>query len=485
MTVSGMKRSLTIGLALWAALLPRLALATQNELVPPTAGIFTGVQFSQKIGDAFRSLASCNKGSTAPANVNGAAVDGLCWIDDSVSPNIVKRYINGGWAIESYLDPTATSSVGVIGGGIATINSAFVTDLSTVPQANITIHGTTSIFDLGAVAAGIVKVIRFDGALILQNSNQMAMPCGVDFTTANGDRAVVTSMGSAVWEFTSYTRANGVPIDCAAVGKPDFTFSANVPALHLAADGSAVSRSTFPVYLAAVTRVQNGTRTSGNATITGVGNTIGFGVGMPVESTGVGAGCTIASIVANTSITLNSSGCVTASGTSAVTVFLTGYGAGGNSTTVGLPDCQGRGLAGLDNNVGRMTAAVADGDPNAFNSGVGFQSVTMALGNMIQHNHPVFLNDPGHGHPGSVGTTQGVTTPGNVSAAAMNGNNGTGGTNNQALTIANNGTGITVRDTAGGAGTANQTANAGSASPTPLRTVPPALMAHCVVRVTP
>jgi hypothetical protein len=37
------------------------ASAVQNELVPPTTGIYTGPQDSQKIGDAFRSLASCQK----------------------------------------------------------------------------------------------------------------------------------------------------------------------------------------------------------------------------------------------------------------------------------------------------------------------------------------------------------------------------------------------------------------------------------------
>jgi hypothetical protein len=78
------------------------AYAVQNELVPPTAGIYTGPQFSQKIGDAFRSLAGCNKGNTAPANVGGSTVDGLCWIDDSASPWILKRYINGGWAVEGH-----------------------------------------------------------------------------------------------------------------------------------------------------------------------------------------------------------------------------------------------------------------------------------------------------------------------------------------------------------------------------------------------
>src|SRR5260370_23157718 len=71
---------------------------------------------------------------------------------------------------------------------------------------------------------------------------------------------------------------------------------------------------------------------------------------MPVESAGINSGCTIASVVANTSIRLNSPSCVTASGTSTVTVFPYGYGAGGTTTTVGVPDCRGTVLAGRDRN---------------------------------------------------------------------------------------------------------------------------------------
>jgi hypothetical protein len=91
-------------------------------------------------------------------------------------------------------------------------------------------------------------------------------------------------------------------------------------------------------YFDKVTRVQNGTRISGNAMITGIANTDGFSVGNYVESTGVTFLCQIASIVTNTSITLNSSSCVTSSGTSPVRVLFYGYGAGGNISSIGVPD---------------------------------------------------------------------------------------------------------------------------------------------------
>ena len=325
------------------------ALADQSERVPPTSGIYTGVQFSGLIGDAVRSISTGNKGATAPANVGGTTVDGLEWIDDSATPWIMKRYANGGWAVVGALDPTDSTYAGVIGGGVTSIASATTTDLGSVPQANVTITGTTAITGFGSSApTGVVKIIRFAAALTLTYSTALTVPGGYDLTTAADDRAIVTHLGSGNWEVTQYTRASGVPVDIAAVGEAKFVFSAAVPSLHLQGDGRALTRTSYPAYTAKVTRAQNGTRTSGNATITSVADTSGFGAGMPVESTGVNAGCTIASFVANTSITLNSSACVTSSGTSTITVFLTGYGTGGSSTTVGVPDCRGRAFAGRD-----------------------------------------------------------------------------------------------------------------------------------------
>lgn len=353
------------------------AIAAQDELVPPTSGVFTGVEFSQRLGDAFRSLASGNKGSTAPANVGGDAVDGLPWIDDSVTPWLKKRYINGGWAVEGAYDPTDSSYVGIIGGGIATLASGSTVDLGSVPQANVNITGTTGITGFGSSAPiGIEKTIRFDGALVLTHSSSLLVPGGYSLTTAASDRAKVTHLGSGVWEITTYTRASGTPIDVSAVGKIEFGMFESVPENHVAGYGQALTRTSYPVLVAKLTRAQNGTRTSGNATIASVGNTVGLGAGMPVEGTGINAGCTIASVVLNTSITLNSSGCVTASGTSTVTVFLTGYGTSGSSSTIGAPDCKGRVLAGRDQ-IGllanRLTSTYFGGNSAIFNVAGGLE----------------------------------------------------------------------------------------------------------------
>lgn len=462
------------------------ARADQSERIVPTAGVYTGPQYAQLIGDMARSISTANKGSTAPANVSGSPVDGLEWLDDSATPWVMKRYINGTWVAYAAFDPSGTPSyIGFTGGGgLGSVASASVTNLASVNQTNVTITGTTTITSFGSSAStGAIKVIRFDNALTLTYSSALPTPCGYDLVTAANDRAVVTHLGSGNWEFTSYQRANGVPVDCSSVGKIEFGIFSSAPANHVIGYGQALTRTSYPAYLAAVTRAQNGTRTSGNATITSVANTAGLGAGMPIEGSGIQAGCTIASVTSST-IVMNSSACATSSGTGTVTVFLTGYGTSGTSSTVGVADCRNRTLAGRDVDTpgsfaSRLTTSYFGADGKVFNvAGSSSESVTMALANLYEHRHSVFLNDPGHTHSGSF-----------AAGGGTNNNNGGGGGSFGAFTVfasvASNTTGITVRDTSGGGGTANQTALTGSSSPTPMRTVQPTLIAECVVRVTP
>jgi hypothetical protein len=394
---------------------------------------------------------------------------------------IKKRYVNGGWAEEAAFDPASSSYVGFIGGGQGSVASGSVADLASVPQANVTILGTSTIASFGSAAReGIVKIVRFAGALTLTYSSALPTPCGADLVTAANDRAIVTHLGSGNWEFTAYTRASGIAIDCSAVGRLQFTMAETVPPLHVAAYGQPLTRSSYPAYLAKVTRAQNGTRTSGNATIASVANTAGLGAGMPVEGTGIAAGCTIASVVANTSITLNSSACVTSSGTSTVTVFLTGYGTGGTNSTVGAPDCRGRGLAGRDRNdlgsyADKLTTGFFGADSKVFNVRGGREDKTLSAVELAAHNHGVFLNDPGHTHPYQKGQADGSQKPAGTGSSPHMVDGG--------ATTTSNTTGITVRDTSGGGGTANQTASAGSS--TPFSVASPFLVAECVIRVTP
>jgi microcystin-dependent protein len=246
-----------------------------------------------------------------------------------------------------------------------------------------------------------------------------------------------------------------------------------VPAFHVLGWGQALTRTSYPVYLAKVTKAVNGTRTSGNATITGVADTSAFGVGIPAESTGVNAGCTIASWVADTSVTLNSAGCVTASGTSTITVFLTGYGAGGNSTTVGVPNCTGRVMAGREPTASKLTSSYFGGNSTSMLAVGGSESQTLTLAQL-----PTGITSANASQAISVSSAGGV----NVMVS-----NGT------ALTVSTPGSGAYGVDgghpwsgvslTSTGSNSISVTSNntSGAAHPN----VQPTLIAECVVRVVP
>lgn len=112
-----------------------------------------------------------------------------------------------------------------------------------------------------------------------------------------------------------------------------------------------------------------------------------------------------------------------------------------------LPKALGRALAIAGSGSG-LTARV-------LGATVGNETVALAIGELPQHNHGVFLNDPGHAHSYTAGgsslvtgyTSGGLGPPGAVGGASTTGSNTTG---------------ISVRSAAAGGGTANQTADTGS-----------------------
>jgi hypothetical protein len=87
----------------------------------------------------------------------------------------------------------------------ADIASATTTDLGAVGGLFHDITGTTTITGFGTVAAGIWKIIKFEGALTLtHNATSLILPGGANITTADGDIAVVISEGSGNWRCVSY-----------------------------------------------------------------------------------------------------------------------------------------------------------------------------------------------------------------------------------------------------------------------------------------
>lgn len=362
------------------------AMASQDASYADTSVQTSGLGLMQIYNLALKAAQSCNSGAVAPNNLQAGAEAAQCWADTSVAGyTIIRRYdgTSSNW-IEVYrLDTTNHILVAAVGGGtIPTLASATTTDLGSVPQPVKNISGTTSITSFGSSAQpGTRHTMIFQGALtITYNAASLILPGAGNITTANGDLAEAIYLGSGNWRVVNYTRADGTAVANPALplGSVVYGDFAATPTGFAIGDGSALLRTSFPAYLAAVTKAVTATRTSGNATLTSVGDTSKMGVGMPVEGAGIAVGCTIASLVDNTSITLNSGTCVTANGATTITVFLTGYGTGGDSTTVGLKDCQGRALVGRDPSAARVTTAGSSINGKALNASGGAQNVTMA-----------------------------------------------------------------------------------------------------------
>ena len=92
----------------------------------------------------------------------------------------------------------------------ADIASAATTDIGAVAGLMHDITGTTTITSLGTVAAGIWKILKFEGALTLtHNASSLILPGGANITTADGDVGIFFSEGSGNWRCLSYMRATG------------------------------------------------------------------------------------------------------------------------------------------------------------------------------------------------------------------------------------------------------------------------------------
>lgn len=93
----------------------------------------------------------------------------------------------------------------------ASIASASTTAIGANTDGNyVHITGTTTITSFGTVAAGISRVVVFDGALTLtHNATSLILPGGANITTAAGDAAEFISEGSGNWRCTKYVSASG------------------------------------------------------------------------------------------------------------------------------------------------------------------------------------------------------------------------------------------------------------------------------------
>lgn len=94
------------------------------------------------------------------------------------------------------------------------IASAATTDIGAATAEFVDVTGTTTITGLGTIGAGIVRTVRFTGALTLtHNATSLILPGAANITTAANDRAVFRSLGSGNWLCVAYQKADGTAIN--------------------------------------------------------------------------------------------------------------------------------------------------------------------------------------------------------------------------------------------------------------------------------
>jgi microcystin-dependent protein len=153
---------------------------------------------------------------------------------------------SGGTTVGTGLDDNLREIQGVVVRGLShkgsDIASAASTDIGAVEGLYHDITGTTTITSLGTVRAGILKVLKFEGALTLtHNATSLILPGGTSILTVDGDIGVFLSEGSGNWRCVSYTSV-GRDAPCGMVVPYAGTAA---PSGWLLCYGQAVSRTTY------------------------------------------------------------------------------------------------------------------------------------------------------------------------------------------------------------------------------------------------
>lgn len=115
----------------------------------------------------------------------------------------------------------------------ADVASATTTDIGAVPGLFLDVTGTTTITGLGTIAAGIWKVLKFEGALTLtHNATSLILPGGGNITTADGDVAIMVSEGSGNWRCVCYAGKNSYATNGKFTGTLDVTGTTTAAAIN-------------------------------------------------------------------------------------------------------------------------------------------------------------------------------------------------------------------------------------------------------------
>lgn len=310
-----------------------------------------------------------------------------------------------------------------------------------------------------------------------QNTNPVLLDAGgmaIIYGDGSYRQVVKDADGNTIWDAVTASTGSGgggggvnpATGDGNLVGTVLAWSGWSIPNQYMVADGTAISRTTYPELLVALTQTVNVICTIGLPTLTGLANTAQVPIGATVEASCLAPGSTVIAKGAN-SLTMSNN----ASVSTAVSARIFFYGDGDRSTTFNLPDLRSTVVAGQDTspNKGARNVLVPPYFPL---NGLGAPSIAVTASLATSNLPPI--------------TPAGSISNGAITNTVTGGTLGATGTNTavaaagvQLLTTA---TAIVVSSSQA---TSTFTGSVGGGTSVPFGIVQPTMMMNYIIKVTP
>lgn len=280
---------------------------------------------------------------------------------------------------------------------VAQVHFAYAQTASIIPPAKTTFFDangnplTSGTVDFYIPSTNTRKTTWQDAAETIPNTNPVVLDsAGRALILGSGSyrQVVKDSLNNIIWDQVTSSSGSGGSIttstgDGDLVGTIKPWAGMTAPNQYAFTYGQEVSRTTYAALFTAITSTQAVFCTSGNSTITGIGDTTNFWIGMTVELSCVVSGSTTITAKTSSSVTLASIPNTTINANA--TFFPWGHGNG--VTTFNLPDF--RGIVPAGNNImggvassNLTTTYFGSANPNSSGALGGNQSHTISVADL-------------------------------------------------------------------------------------------------------
>jgi microcystin-dependent protein len=346
---------------------------------------------------ALQALASQSSGAGAP----GTTFPCQIWADTGTNRSKKRNSANTAWLDMGPLDSTLRDAVSAssfaVDSGAANAYVCNFTPAITARSDSVPIRFKAVTANTGACTIndglGVVALVggahsALQGGEIVANGEAWAQ---WNSSVGGGSYILLFCTGAAEQVANATQSQHALTLGQATSllsqpGKVELFATMSPPSGYLAANGAAVSRTTFATLFNAITAQPTGTVTSGSNSISSVASPQAMWVGMPISGPGIPAGATITAVGAST-ITLSANATATTVG---ATIAICPFGVGDGSTTFNVTEMRGRVPRGWDNGANVDTGRVfgsyqADAYPSHNHSlpGAGSFFTTAASGGSI------------------------------------------------------------------------------------------------------